>query len=222
MSIKWFIVENQNIYSNKKLIYSSVDTNTKSKPLPERRFSTAGIENTEKLLNVYQKQYNKITERLEKVKSKDYINDLKSKINNINQEIASIEKENRELHRNQIIQENLLSNNSSGKSPEKMESNLKKKVEQKDKILNDFIKTSKKIENDKEAIKSNEEKINILNEKYNNLTQMAKDMYNIEKFEAIDKIKKKSKEKKDKIARKKREFEVNIHAMKSNINKYPS
>ena len=137
----------------------------------------------------------------------------------MSEEILVLEKENRDLHKNQIIQGNLLKSVESGKSPELMENILIKKKEVFDKVQNEFIKTIKKTEKDKEQIKSNEEKINLLNEKCTNLTNMAKDMYNIEYFEPVEKIIKKSKEKKLKYERKKREFEVNIHSIKSNINK---
>ena len=214
------IVDNQKIYTNKNLIYSSTDTKPKPKIIFVNNTPTIGLENTEKMLNLYERQYTKVTERLKKIKNEQYANDLKSKINNLNKEISIIEQENRDLHKKQIIQGNLLKNNGSpDQSPELMENNLKKKKEICDKVQNEFIKTSKKIENNKEHIKSNEEKINILNEKCNNLTQMAKDMYDIEQFESIDKIKKRSKEKKIKFERKKREYEINIHSIKSNINK---
>ena len=214
------IVDNQKIYANKNLLYSSNDTKPKPKIIFVNNTPALDLENTEKMLNSYEKQYTKVTERLTKIKNEQYANDLKSKINNLNKEISLIEQENRELHKRQIIQGNLLKNNGSPeKSPELMENNLKKKKEICDKVQNEFIKTSKKIENDKEHIKSNEEKINILNEKCNNLTQMAKDIYDIEQFETIDKIKKRSQEKKVKFERKKREYEINIHSIKSNINK---
>ena len=210
------IVDNQKIYTNKNLLYSSADIKPKGKIIFTNVYPGTGLENAEKMLNLYEKQYNKIIERLETVKNKEYVNELKTKINNINKEIAIYEQENRNLHKTQLIQENLLSN---GKSPELLENNLKKKIEMCDKFQNEYIKTSKKIENDKEYIKTNEQKINILNEKCNNLAQLAKDMYDIEIFEDVEKIKKRSKEKKIKMERKAREYEVNIHSIKSNYNK---
>jgi len=208
------IVDNQNIYANKNLMYNSLDIKPKTILLTNE----SKLDNLEKMLHLNKKQYNKINERLTKIKNEKYINELKSKINGINQEISIYEQENRNLHKNQLIQENLLKN-SNGKNLENMENNLKKKIEICDKFENEYMKASKKIEKDKEYIKSNEQKINILNEKCNNLTQMAKDLYDIEYFESIDKIKKRSKEKKLKIERKTKEYEVNLHSMKSNLNK---
>ena len=86
-------------------------------------------------------------------------------------------------------------------------------------LQNEFIKTSKKIENNKEEIQNNSEKINILNQKCQDLKKMAKDMYDIEQFEEVEKIKKKSKEKKEKIQRKIREYEISIHSMQAGLNK---
>ena len=208
------IVDNQNIYANKNLMYNSLDIKPKTILLTNE----SKLDNLEKMLHLNEKQYNKMNERLTKIKNEKYINELKSKINGINQEISIYEQENRNLHKNQLIQENLLKN-SNGKNLENMENNLKKKIEICDKFENEYMKASKKIEKDKEYIKSNEQKINILNEKCNNLTQMAKDLYDIEYFESIDKIKKRSKEKKLKIERKTKEYEVNLHSMKSNLNK---
>ena len=214
------LVESHNIYTNKRLLYSSTDNKHKNKILLTNASPTSGLDNTEKILNIYEKQYNKITERLNKIKNNEYINDLKSKINNLNEEISIYQQENRDLHKNQKIQENLQnSNNNYNKSPDTIENNLKKKIEICDKVQNEFVKTTKKIENDKNHINSNEKKIQSLNEKFNNLTQMAKDMYDIEYFESIEKIKKRSKEKKLKIERKTREYEVNIHSIQSNFNK---
>lgn len=214
------IVQNQNIYANKKLLFFSAERKQKSKELNQTKlYSSSGIESSEKMLNVYQKEYNKIIKRLEEVKSKDYITKLKSDINEISQTINVIEKDNRDLHKKQIIKGNLLKNNSTGKVPESTENNLKKKIETYEKMQKVFIKTSKKIENDKEAINSNDEKINILNDKCNNLKKMAKDLYDIKKFEKVDKIKKRSKEKRNEIEKKAKEFEVNIHSIKSNVNK---
>ena len=214
------IVQNQNIYANKKLLYFSADRNQKSKEVHQTKvYTSSGLESSEKMLNVYQKEYNKIIKRLEEIKSKDYITKLKSDINEINQTINVFEKDNRDLQKKQIITGNLLNNNNIGKVPESLENNLKKKIEVYEKMQKVFLKTSKKIEIDKEAINSNEEKINILNDKCNNLKKMAKDLYDIKKFEKVDKIKKRSKEKRNEIEKKEKEFEVNIHSIKSNFNK---
>ena len=214
------IVQSQNIYANKKLLYFSAERKQKPKELNQAKlYLSSGLESSEKMLNVYQKEYNKIIKRLEEIKSKDYITKLKSDINEISQTINVIEKDNRDLYKKQIIKGNLLKNNSTGKVPETTENNLKKKIETYEKMQKVFIKTSKKIEADKEAINSNEEKINILNDKCNNLKKMAKDLYDIKKFEKVDKIKKRSKEKRNEIEKKAKEFEVNIHSIKSNVNK---
>ena len=211
------IVENQNIYANKKLLINSSDTGSSK---GENKISAiSNLESSEKMLKIYEKQYNNLIERLEKIKSKDYIINLKSSINKEAQNIAFIEQENRDLHKNQIIQGNLLSNNSTGKTPESMENNLKKKSGDYDKLKIIFKKITNKIENDQEVTKENEQKLNVLNDKYNNLVKMAKDMYNIEKFENVEKIKKRSKEKRVKDERKAKEFDVNIHSIKSRINK---
>ena len=211
------IVENQNIYANKKLLINSSDTGSSK---GENKISAiSNLESSEKMLKIYEKQYNNLIERLEKIKSKDYIINLKSSINKEAQNIAFIEQENRDLYKNQIIQGNLLSNNSTGKTPESMENNLKKKSGDYDKLKIIFKKITNKIENDQEVTKENEQKLNVLNDKYNNLVNMAKDMYNIEKFENVEKIKKRSKEKRVKDERKAKEFDVNIHSIKSRINK---
>ena len=83
----------------------------------------------------------------------------------------------------------------------------------------DLYAVKQNIENNKEEIQNNSEKINILNEKCQNLKKMAKDIYDIKQFEAVEKIKQKSKEKKEKIQRKIREYEINVHSMQSGLNK---
>ena len=123
------------------------------------------------------------------------------------------------MKKGQLIFENSIKNKISGKSPELIDNNIQKKLDICKKIQNDYIKTSKKIENNKEEIQNNSVKINILNQKCQDLKKMAKDIYDIEQFETIEKIKKKSKEKKEKIQRKIREYEINIHSMQAGLNK---
>mgnify|MGYP006873016277 CR=1 FL=1 len=213
------IVDNQNIYANKKLVINSSDDNSWPNKAESKISPVSNLESSEKMLKVYERQYNNLIERLERIKSKDYIINLKSNISKENQNIAFVEQENRDLHKNQIIQGNLLNNNSTGKTPESMENNLKKKSGDYDKLKLVFKKITNKIENDQEVTKENEQKLNVLNEKYNNLVKIAKDMYNIEKFENVEKIKKRSKEKRIKDERKAKEFEVKMHSIKSSINK---
>ena len=213
------IIDNPKIYTSKKLLNSN-ENNPKTRFIFSNNNNNQLIfENSEKLITIYQKQYNKITERLSKVKSDEYINKLNISISNINKEISKYEKENIELKKAQIIFENSLKNKNSGKSSQSMDNNLQIKLDICNKIQNEYLKTSKKIENNKEEIQNNSEKINILNQKCQNLKKMAKDMYDIEQFEKVEKIRKKSKEKKEKIQRKIREYEINIHSMKANLNK---
>ena len=213
------LLDNSKLYTSKKILNSSQDSHPKSKIIFTNTNNQLISENSEKLLTLYEKQYNKINERLNKVKSDEYINNLNLSLSNINKEISLYEKENIELKKGQIIFENSLKNIYSGKTPQSMDNNLQIKLDLCNKIQNEYIKTSKRIENNKEEIQNNSEKINILNQKCQNLKKMAKDMYDIEQFEAVEKIKKKSKEKKEKIQRKIREFDINIHAMKTNLNK---
>ena len=215
------LLDNQKLYTSKKILNSSMANHPKSRYIFSNNTNNNQFifENSEKLIALYQKQYNKITERLTKIKSDEYINNLNSSIANINKEISKYEKENIELKKGQIIFENSLKNKNSGKTSQSMDNNLQIKLDLCNKIQNEFLKTSKRIENNKEEIQNNSEKINILNQKCQNLQKMAKDMYDIDQFEAVEKIKKKSKEKKDKIQRKIREYEINIHSMKANLNK---
>ena len=214
------IIDNPKLFSSKKKLNLN-ETKSKSKFISSNNNNNNQIifENSEKLIALYQKQYNKITERLAKVKSDEYINKLNSSISNINKEISKYEKENIELKKAQIIFENSLKNKNNIKTSQSMENNLQIKLDLCNKIQNEYLKTSKKIENNKEEIQNNSEKINILNQKCQNLKKMAKDMYDIEQFDTVEKIKKKSKEKKEKIQRKIREYEINIHSMKANLNK---
>ena len=210
------ILDNPKLYSNINLL-NSEDIHQKSRFIFINNNQI--LENSEKILLMYEKQYNKINDRLNKIKSDEYIANLKSNISNINEEINKYEKENIELKKGQIIFENSLKNKISGKSPDSMDINIQKKLDICKKIEIEFIKTSKRIENNKEEIQNNSEKINILNEKCQNLKKMAKDIYDIKQFEAVEKIKQKSKEKKEKIQRKIREYEINVHSMQSGLNK---
>ena len=212
------ILENPKLYTNKNLLNASGDTLPKSRIIFTKN-NQKNSENYEKILMIYEKQFNKITERLKKIKSDEYINYLKSSISNINEEISKYEKENVELKKDQIIFENSLKNKYSGKTPQSVENNIKQKLDTCKRIQFEYAKTSKRIENNKEEIQNNTQKIDILNQKCQNLQKMAKDMYDIEKFETVEKIKKKSKEKKDKIKKKIREYEISIHSMKTDINK---
>ena len=213
------ILDTPKLYTNKNLLYS---VDFKPKLRINLTQSKQILENSEKILSMYEKQYNKITERLNQIKSDEYINNLKSNISNINEEIYKYEKENIDLKKGQIIFENSLKNKFSGKTPEAMDNNIQKKLDICQKIQNEYLKFSKKIENNKEEIQNNSEKINTLNQKCQNLKKMAKDMYDLDQFETVENIKKKSKEKKEKIQRKIREYEITIHSMQSGLNKLRS
>ena len=88
------IVDNQKIYANKNLLYSSNEIKPKGKIIFINAYPGTELDNTEKMLNTYEKQYNKVNERLEKVRNKEYVNELKAKINNINKEISIYQQEN--------------------------------------------------------------------------------------------------------------------------------
>ena len=210
------ILDNPKLYTNKNLL-NSVDIS----PKPRIIFTQNNqiLDNSKKILSIYEKQYNKITERLKIIKSDEYINELKSNITNLNKEIIVYEKENIGLKKGQLIFENSLKNKYNGKTSLNVENNYQKKLDTYKKVQNEYIITSKKIENNKTEIQNNSKKINTLNLKCEKLKKMAKDMYSIEQFEAVESIRKRSKEKKDKIQRKIREYEINIHSMKSGLNK---
>ena len=210
------ILDNPKLYTNKNLL-NSVDIS----PKPRIIFTQNNqiLDNSKKILSIYEKQYNKITERLKIIKSDEYINELKSNITNLNKEIIVYEKENIGLKKGQLIFENSLKNKYNGKTSLNVESNYQKKLDTYKKVQNEYIITSKKIENNKTEIQNNSKKINTLNLKCEKLKKMAKDMYSIEQFEAVESIRKRSKEKKDKIQRKIREYEINIHSIKSGLNK---
>ena len=182
-------MENPKLYTNKNLLNASGDTLPKSRIIFTKN-NQKNSENYEKILMIYEKQFNKITERLKKIKSDEYINYLKSSISNINEEISKYEKENVELKKDQIIFENSLKNKYSGKTPQSVENNIKQKLDTCKRIQFEYAKTSKRIENNKEEIQNNTQKIDILNQKCQNLQKMAKDMYDIEKFETVEKIRK--------------------------------
>ena len=58
-----------------------------------------------------------------------------------------------------------------------------------------------------------------MSQRCQNLKKMAKDTYSLEQFEPVELIIKKNKEKKEKMERKIREYEINIHSLKSGLNK---
>ena len=107
------ILDNPKLYTNKNLL-NSVDIS----PKPRIIFTQNNqiLDNSKKILSIYEKQYNKITERLKIIKSDEYINELKSNITNLNKEIIVYEKENIGLKKGQLIFENSLKNKYNGKT----------------------------------------------------------------------------------------------------------
>ena len=210
------LLDNPKIYTNKNLLNSL-------EIIPKQRIiftqNNQIFENPENILSKYEKQYNKIKERLTKIKSDNFLNDLQTNISKINNEIIKYEKENIELKKEQILYENSFKNIINGKTPQTVENNIQKKLDICKRIENVYIKTSKKIDKNNKEITNNSKKINLLSQKCQNLKKMAKDIYSIEQFEPVELIKKKSEEKKEKLERKIREYEINIHSLKSGLNK---
>ena len=170
------------------------------------------------LLKSYIQQNNLLSAKYDKLTKRNYPINLKSDITNSAKEITKLEKENRELKRTQSRNELILKNLKTTKD----ESNYKKKLEEYDKLCNEFESINKNIKLKENESKVNEKRIQKLEESKNALIKTAKDEYHIEKPEEI--IEQKKKDSKDiekmKLYIKRKELEYEILKINNIVKKY--
>ena len=134
------------------------------------------IEYNRKMLNIYSEKYNKWNNRLQEINNSNYISNLSTQINEIDNEINLYEKENEELllnnnnNKKDLILPNIQKNNNI-ENDSILDRQLHNKIiEYKDKISQE-LSISKKI-------KDNEINIRKLDEIINNLNDKEKEIYN--------------------------------------------
>ena len=167
------IVEKKNFAKKKNTNINSNKNNLKNKELSSNKMTSKEINN--KLLQSYIKQYNLLNTRYQKISQEDYIPDLKQNVELLTLEISNLEKENRQLRTDQFKSEYFLKNQYSSQS----ELNYRKKVEEYDKLNNEYTKIMQTIPKKEDSSRNNEMKIEQLNENKQNLIKIAKEMYNI-------------------------------------------
>ena len=184
------IVERSRI-NNKKIKANSLSQSQEIIKIKNKEFTDKKMllekDINNNLLKSYIQQNNLLSAKYDKLTKGNYPINLKSDIANSAQEITKLEKENRELKRTQSRNELILKNLKTTKD----ESNYKKKLENYDKLCNEFESIIKNIKLKENESKVNEKRINKLEESKNKLIKTAKDEYHIEKPEEILEQKKK-------------------------------
>ena len=214
------IVERSRI-NNKKIKANSLSQSQEIIKIKNKEFTDKKMllekDINNNLLKSYIQQNNLLSAKYDKLTKGNYPINLKSDIANSNQEITKLEKENRELKRTQSRNELILKNLKTTKD----ESNYKKKLENYDKLCNEFESIIKNIKLKESESKVNEKRINKLEESKNKLIKTAKDEYHIEKPEEI--LEQKKKDSKDiekmKLYIKRKELEYQILIINNTIKK---
>ena len=214
------IVERSRI-NNKKIKANSLSQSQEIIKIKNKEFTDKKMllekDINNNLLKSYIQQNNLLSAKYDKLTKGNYPINLKSDIANTNQEITKLEKENRELKRTQSRNELILKNLKTTKD----ESIYKKKLENYDKLCNEFESIIKNIKLKESESKVNEKRINKLEESKNSLIKTAKDEYHIEKPEEI--LEQKKKDGKDiekmKLYIKRKELEYQILIINNTIKK---
>ena len=214
------IVERSRI-NNKKIKANSLSQSQEIIKIKNKEFTDKKMllekDINNNLLKSYIQQNNLLSAKYDKLTKGNYPINLKSDIANSNQEITKLEKENRELKRTQSRNELILKNLKTTKD----ESIYKKKLENYDKLCNEFESIIKNIKLKESESKVNEKRINKLEESKNKLIKTAKDEYHIEKPEEI--LEQKKKDSKDiekmKLYIKRKELEYQILIINNTIKK---
>ena len=171
------IIKSQN--NNKKINNQNKNESKqdeKNKPPPTK------LEINKKLLESFMKQYNLLSEKYNKISKDDYIQNLKNEKESYALEISQIEQDNKKLKKNQIKNEGKLKKGGSFN-----ESEYKDKLDTCQRLENEYNSIVRKIGPLEERIKYYGDKINKLNKNKEELIQKAKDKYNMDNPEKIDK-----------------------------------
>ncbi len=171
------IIKNQN--NNKKINNQNKNESKqdeKNKPPPTK------LEINKKLLESFMKQYNLLSEKYNKISKDDYIQNLKNEKESYALEITQIEQDNKKLKKNQIKNEGKLKKGGSFNDSE-----YKDKLDTCQHLENEYNSIVRKIGPLEERIKYYGDKINKLNKNKEELIQKAKDKYNMDNPEKIDK-----------------------------------
>ena len=171
------IIKNQN--NNKKINNQNKNESKqdeKNKPPPTK------LEINKKLLESFMKQYNLLSEKYNKISKDDYIQNLKNEKESYALEISQIEQDNKKLKKNQIKNEGKLKKGGSFNDSE-----YKDKLDTCQRLENEYNSIVRKIGPLEERIKYYGDKIIKLNKNKEELIQKAKDKYNMDNPEKIDK-----------------------------------
>lgn len=171
------IIKSQN--NNKKINNQNKNESKqdeKNKPPPTK------LEINKKLLESFMKQYNLLSEKYNKISKDDYIQNLKNEKESYALEITQIEQDNKKLKKNQIKNEGKLKKGGSFNDSE-----YKDKLDTCQRLENEYNSIVRKIGPLEERIKYYGDKINKLNKNKEELIQKAKDKYNMDNPEKIDK-----------------------------------
>ena len=215
------IIENGRIFSNKKLRNNENKNKKNDKKIDIieelKRKNKSIEESNKKVINMYKNEYEKIKERLEQVTSDNYVENKKKAIEELNEQIDLLEKDNKSLKRDQQISESLLKKEIKGNS---VANHIKEKMVECERYNNIYNNLLKKIENGIQVEKDNEIIIKNLQERESKLESMAKEMYGIYVFENVKNLEKKELKKKYDLEKIKKQIEIIDKALLSNKKKY--
>ena len=197
--------ESQEILKNKN------NENKNKKKITEKEINN-------NMLKSYIQEYNLLSSKYEKLTNGNYAINLRTNIVRSSDEATKLEKENRELKRTQSRTELILKNLKISKG----EKNYKIKLEEYDKLSNEYESTNKYILVKESEFLANERRIQKLEQDKKNLIKTAKEEFKIENPEELNIIKKdESKDaEKLKLYIKRKEIENKVMLINNTVKKY--
>lgn len=183
----------------------------------EEKIASLQLQNKEKIVSVYKKQYEKLKARLDEVSSDDYVLKLTERIQKLNEDLSNINKDNRQLKTNQIISENLFKKKINSDS---ITNHLSKLMTDCNKQKTDCDNITKKIQKNLEIIKKNDEKIKKLENDLKEIDSTAHQQFHFVDYDNVKKEKAKDSRRQKQITKLKKQIEIFQHAIVSNQAKY--
>ena len=175
-SVLTIIINNQRLLPSKSKNASNKNLYQQQNPIITQKQA----ENDQKLIKVYQKRYEQAKQRLNEINNETYLKQLDTKLNQLNIDIANLEKENKRLKTEQKISEKKFQHQI---TPSSVSEHISKLLQENERYCKEKEMLSQKIENNLKTIETNNTKISNLEEQIKQLDKSAHEQFQFDEYE---------------------------------------
>ena len=175
-SVLTIIINNQRLLPSKSKNASNKNLYQQQNPIITQKQA----ENDQKLIKVYQKRYEQAKQRLNEINNETYLKQLDTKLNQLNIDIANLEKENKRLKTEQKISEKKFQHQI---TPSSVSEHISKLLQENERYCKEKEMFSQKIENNLKTIETNNTKISNLEEQIKQLDKSAHEQFQFDEYE---------------------------------------